>query len=301
MTGKIFNIQKFCVNDGPGIRTTVFFKGCPLKCLWCHNPESQIPKNELLYNSARCIGCGNCVKICNQNAHKIGSGAHTYIRENCINCGKCSEICYSHAIENAGKEVSVTDVIEAVMQDKAFYDTSGGGITLSGGEPLMQYEFALELLKSAKEKGIHTCIETCGFTTKEKITKISQFADIFLFDYKLTDDALHKKYTGVGNKIILDNLFSIDKLNSKIILRCPIIPDINNNMYHFEGIAHTANSLSNIICIDIEPYHSLGDIKYKNLDMNEAQQFRVPQITEVDEWLKTIQSLTKVKVKKSTE
>ena len=165
----------------------------------------------------------------------------------------------------------------------------------------MQYEFALELLKSAKEKGIHTCIETCGFTTKEKITKISQFADIFLFDYKLTDDALHKKYTGVGNKIILDNLFSIDKLNSKIILRCPIIPDINNNMYHFEGIAHTANSLSNIICIDIEPYHSLGDIKYKNLDMNEAQQFRVPQITEVDEWLKTIQSLTKVKVKKSTE
>lgn len=251
--GIIFNIQKFCVNDGPGIRTTVFFKGCPLRCRWCHNPESQSCEQETMFENEMC-----------------------------------------------GKQMTVQEVLGEVLKDKIFYENSGGGLTLSGGEPLMQFDFAYELLKEAKKENVHTCIETCGFCQKVKILKIAEVTDIFLFDWKISDNKLHKEYIGTDNDVILENLKEIDSLNSKIILRCPIIPKVNDTEDHFNGIAKVANSLKNILAIEIEPYHSLGSNKYKKLGLSpENHILEVPTESETEEWIKKIQRYTKINVKKA--
>ena len=299
MKGIVFNIQKFCVNDGPGIRTTVFLKGCPLHCKWCHNPESHSCKAELLYDLEKCVGCGRCGDVCPQSAHTF-EGIHKIDRKKCISCGVCADECDINALEFAGKEMSVQEVLAVVLKDKVFYDNSGGGLTLSGGEPLMQFDFAYELLKQAKQSGIHTCIETCGFAKTENILKIAKSTDIFLYDWKLTDEKLHEKYTGVSNIQILDNLRAIDSANVKIILRCPIIPGINDTEEHFGGIAGVANSLKNILAVEIEPYHSLGNGKYNKLGKTEKiQNFQQPTGQQVEEWIVQIQKHTEIIVKKA--
>ncbi len=297
--GVVFNIQKFCINDGPGIRTTVFLKGCPLKCKWCHNPESHLLQSELLYDDEKCVGCGRCGVVCPENAHTF-AGVHQLDREKCISCGACSNACGVGALELAGKEMGVQEVLDEVMKDKVFYSNSGGGLTLSGGEPLMQFDFAYEILKKAKRNDIHTCIETCGFAKTEDILKLAEFTDIFLYDWKLTNDNLHKEYTGVSNRQILDNLKAIDAVGSKIILRCPIIPNVNDTEEHFLGIAGVANSLENILTIEIEPYHSLGNNKHKKLGKTEKiQTFLQPTEQQVEEWIAQIQKQTGVVVKKA--
>lgn len=296
--GLIFNIQKFCINDGPGIRTTVFFKGCPLNCKWCHNPESNLCKPQIMYNSEKCVRCGLCDVICPQGAHNF-EDVHRIDRKKCISCGKCAEKCPHGAVELVGKEYSVQEVLEEVLKDKVFYDTSGGGLTLSGGEPLMQFDFAYQLLRKAKECGIHTCIETCGFVKTEDILKIAEVTDIFLFDWKLSNDNQHMKYTGKSNVIILENLKAIDLAGSKIILRCPIIPGVNNTTDHFEGIANIANSLKNVVVIEIEPYHSLGNNKRKKLGQEEYCGFSNPAQQEIDEWITQIRNITKITVRKA--
>ncbi|MBR4073303.1 MAG: glycyl-radical enzyme activating protein [Clostridia bacterium] len=298
MKGLIFNIQKFCINDGPGIRTTVFLKGCPLRCEWCHNPESHRMACELSYAASDCIGCGECFAVCKQKAH-IFDGAHTLDRNKCILCGECAEKCYVKALEFIGKEKTVDEVMAEVIKDKTFYDNSGGGLTVSGGEPLMQFQFVYELLKTAKEKGIHTCIETSGFTEREKILKIAEFTDIFLYDWKITDAQLHKKYTGVSNTQILDNVKALDSLGAKIILRCPIIPAVNDTEEHLNGIAALANSLENILGIEIEPYHSLGNNKYQRLEKSRVKTFEMPEEEEILYWIEKIKGETKVTVKKA--
>ena len=297
--GLVFNIQKFCINDGPGIRTTVFFKGCPLRCKWCHTPESKSCKPQILFDAKKCVLCGACGLVCPQGAHKFEDG-HKIDREKCISCGICVEKCCYDALELVGKEFSVQEVLAEILKDKVFYDNSGGGLTLSGGEPLMQFDFVYELLKEAKQNGIHTCVETCGFAKTEDILQIAEFTDIFLFDWKLSNDSLHKEYTGVSNEAILKNLKAIDSAGSQIILRCPIIPEVNDTEEHFFGIANTANSLKNIIAIEIEPYHSLGNNKLKKLDMEEQiKDFRVPDSQEIDGWIKQIQDRTKITVKRA--
>ena len=263
--GTIFNIQKFSVNDGPGIRTTVFMKGCPLNCLWCHNPESKMAKPELMYSAGKCISCMACVKACPLGCHKITESGHVFDRSACIACGKCAETCYSDALSLAGEVKTVDEVITEVMKDKVFYENSGGGMTLSGGEPLMQIDFTLALLKAAKENGLHTCIETCGFTKAENIEKIAPYIDIFLYDFKESDPKRHKEYTGVSNELILSNLKLLDSLGCKSVLRCPIIPGLNDRDEHFKAIADTANALENVLEINIEPYHPLGKDKAKSL------------------------------------
>lgn len=297
--GMVFNIQKFCLQDGPGIRTTVFLKGCPLHCAWCHNPESHFEKSIVLYDREKCVACGRCGETCQNRAH-VFEIEHTIDREKCISCGACVEVCGYDALELAGKEMTVDEVILEVLKDRAFYENSGGGLTLSGGEPLLQFDFSYELLRQARLNGINTCVETCGFASTEKIIKIAEVTDFFLYDWKLTDDRLHKEYTGVSNSLILKNLQMIDSLGAKIVLRCPIIPEINDTEQHFEGIARVANSLKNILRVEVEPYHSLGNEKYRKIGLSkDPKGFKLPDSAQIENWINRIQQQTNVEVKKA--
>lgn len=275
MNGTIFNIQRFCINDGPGIRTTVFLKGCPLKCIWCHNPESQAREPKIMFYKDKCTKCGSCVNVTVNDSDFV-----------CINDAK--EIC--------GKEISSDEVIKEVLKDEIFYQNSGGGITISGGEPFYQFDFSLELVKKAKENGLHTAIETCGFVKNSNLKKIAEFVDLFLYDYKETNSEKHKNFTGVDNTVIIDNLSFLNNINKDVILRCPIIKGCNDRREHFEGIAEIANRYKNILHIEIEPYHSLGEDKYSALGKN-VQKFSVANEEEKKEYLLSVQKNSFKKVK----
>lgn len=294
--GIIFNIQKFCTGDGPGIRTTVFLKGCPLDCVWCHNPESKSTLPELSYIVELCVQCGRCAALCPNGCHLFEGNAHLFRCNACVACGNCiAPMC--SAMTLIGREVSVNDVIDEVLKDKRFYDHSGGGLTLSGGEPMLQFDFTYALLQAAKQQGLHVCLGTCGFAATSHIRQIASLVDIFLFDYKLTDAELHKQYTGVDNRLILDNLRLLDIIGSKVILCCPIIPGLNDTSTHFQGIVDTANRLKNVVEIQVEPYHSLGEHKAKNV----GRDYQMPIVASlekqtIDRWIATIQSGTTIPV-----
>ena len=275
MQGTIFNIQRFCVNDGPGIRTTVFLKGCPLSCVWCHNPESQRFEPEILFYKDKCTGCGRCRGI---------------------TAADKDFVCFNGAKEICGKTVTADEVTAEVLKDKPFYENSGGGVTLSGGEPLAQYDFSLELLQKAKENGIHTAVETCGYAERSKILEIAKYIDLFLFDCKETDPELHKEYTGFDNKVILENLKALSDAGSKIILRCPIIPGFNDRAEHFKRISETANKFSGIEHIEIEPFHPLGESKYSALGRKYAN-IKTPDTETVNNWIEKIKLGTEKMVK----
>lgn len=284
MAGCIFNIQRFSIHDGPGIRTNVFLKGCPLNCLWCHNPEGLSPKPQIKYSPEKCIGCGECLKVCAPKGHKLENGMHTLEFSACISCMQCAETCPAGAVERDGEEKNAEDIINTVLRDKNFYEKSGGGMTLSGGEPLYQGEFALELLKMAKAEGIHTAIETCGMTSSETMKSVAPYVDLFLYDYKATGEEEHKRLTGASQKQILANLDLLEELGANVILRCPIIPDINDNDTHYKGIAEIANKHKNINEINIMPYHSLGNSKRRKLGLEpvyEAETMKVARAKEI--------------------
>ena len=266
-TGTVFNIQKFCINDGPGIRTTVFLKGCMLDCKWCHNPESKQRAPQILLHADKCIGCGECAKVCRRGLHSFADGAHLFERNACIGCGECAEVCVG-ALELCGYEKTVDEVMAEVIKDAAFYKNSGGGMTLSGGEPFMQHEFALELLKSAKERGLHTCIETCGYVDSKILEKFIPYVDMFLWDIKETDDERHKQYTGVSNAKILSNLALLNEKGASVVLRCPLIPGYNLRDEHLYAIGELAESLGCVTRVDVEPYHPLGASKSQALGID---------------------------------
>lgn len=298
--GIVFNIQKFSLNDGPGIRTTVFMKGCPLRCIWCHNPESNAFVREIMYNEQKCVGCMKCASVCPEELHVFKNGRHIFKRDNCILCGKCEDICPASVLEIAGKDMSVDEVVSEVMKDKTFYETSNGGVTLSGGEPMAQFEFSLELMKAFKENGLHTAMETCGFAKEEHYRAIAPYTDLFLYDYKVTGSEKHKEYTDVDNKLILSNLKLLDSLGKSIILRCPIIPSINDTAEHFVSIANLANELKNIIEINIEPYHPLGSGKAKSLGRDYLlDDLTFPEEETVKKWIETVSEKTGITVKKA--
>lgn len=267
ISGMVFDIKKFAIHDGPGIRTTVFWKGCPLRCLWCHNPESQKLETEISFMPDKCIGCGWCFEACPNNCHRMENDRRIFDRSNCTACGKCAEKCYAQAIEIIGRETNVSEVIAEVMKDKAFYDNSGGGMTISGGEPMMQFKFTKALLKEAKKNGLHTCLDTCGYTQFEKYEEILKNVDIFLYDLKDTDPARHKKYTGVKLDLILENLQKLDDAGAKTYLRCPIIPGVNADKEHMKGIAAITAKLKNLQEIDLMTYHPLGESKQERLGL----------------------------------
>lgn len=295
--GLVFNIQRFSINDGPGIRTTVFLKGCPLECKWCHNPESQKLKPELLYIKESCVGCGKCEAVCKNGVH-IFDGEHRVLRDKCIACGKCEDICSINALEIAGKYVDADFVIQEALRDKLFYDTSGGGITLSGGEPFLQFDFMLEILRLAKKNGLHTCIETCGFTDREKIIEAGDYTDIFLYDWKISNPELHREYTGVSNERISENLNALNDISANVILRCPVIPGVNDNINHFKGIAHIANSFCCVKGIDVSPYHELGLSKLERLGRTKTESFSVPEKDEAESYILKLRELTDIPVKR---
>lgn len=262
--GKILKIQRFCTDDGDGIRTTVFFKGCPLRCVWCHNPESQKKESQIGFDPSRCVSCGRCVSVCENGCHVI-AGGRIFHRELCDGCGKCvSPVC--EALELFGYEAEAEEIMDTVTRDKEFYASSGGGLTLSGGEPLAQWQFALEILTLAKANGINTAIETCGYGSSAAIDALLPYVDTFLYDIKETDDARHRELTGVSNALILENLRCLSERGARIVLRCPIIPDLNDRDGHFAAIGKLAE-LDGVIRVEVEPYHSFGEGKYGRLDM----------------------------------
>ena len=298
--GTVFNIQKFSINDGPGIRTAVFLKGCPLKCLWCHNPESLSPRREVFYRADLCAHCLVCATRCPQGCHRLAEGGHRFTREGCSSCGTCAAACPTGALEAVGQEMTPEEVIREVLRDEVFYRTSGGGITVSGGEPLYQLPFTLAILRLAKEKGLHTCLETCGFAPWESIKEIAPYVDLFLYDYTETDPDLHRAYTGAPQERILENLKGLGDLGASIILRCPIIPGKNDRPDHFEGIGRWASAIPTVKEVQVEPYHPLGEGKARLLGKEPSLvQREFPGEDEVKAWIQNIQKHTDKPVKQA--
>lgn len=293
LKGLVFDIQRFSIHDGPGIRTTVFLKGCPLSCLWCHNPESQDAKPEIFFTASKCIGCLFCVRMCERRGHRFEHGKHIFDRSRCIRCGGCTKECYPQALEIAGKTMSAEEVMTEVLKDRAFYETSGGGMTLSGGEPLMQFEFTREILKAAKAAGLSTCLETCGYASRERVMAVAPLTDLFLYDVKETDAAKHREYTGVPNDRILANLSALSAAGARIVLRCAIVPELNDRPDHFATLAGLAESLSGVQAVDVLPYHPLATSKSQRLGKApRLSDVQTPSDEKVRGWLDSIRGGT---------
>lgn len=270
-TGLVFNIQRFTLHDGPGIRTMVFLKGCPLRCQWCSNPESQNTMLELAFNQGKCIGleeCDLCINGCPKNAIYQQGEKISINRDVCNNCRECSNLCPSQALSIFGEYMTVEDVLKKVEEDSAFYARSEGGLTLSGGEPLMQHEFAGELLREAKSRGLDTAIETCGFAPWENMQMVFQYANTIFYDIKCIDAEKHLIYTGVDNRIILENFkraaAQFSQSSSIIIVRTPVIPGFNNDKEDIQAIVDFLKPFRNIK-YQLLPYHSFGEVKYNYL------------------------------------
>lgn len=299
-SGLVFDIKKFAIHDGPGIRTTVFLKGCPLHCLWCHNPESQEKAAEIFFTPHKCIGCGYCVKVCPTHSHRFTEKEHLFNRDTCRRCGLCTEQCYAQALETAGKEMSVDEVLAEVLKDKPFYDTSLGGMTISGGEPMAQFAFTRDLLQAAKQAGLHNCLDTCGFTAYEHYRQIKDDVDLFLYDIKETDSAKHREFTGVDNRLILENLHQLDSAGAASIIRCPIVPGYNDREDHFANIGKLAQSLQHVQEITIHPYHPLGKSKNERLGKSfTLATLSFPDDTLVNQWIAAIERHTAIPVKRA--
>ena len=291
--GRVFNVQRFSIHDGPGIRTTIFLKGCPLRCLWCHNPEGMSALPSVSFLPEKCMACGECVRICEHSAHQFeasgtagGAVTHLYNREACEKCGNCTEFCDSGGLEFVGRPMTVDDVMKEVNQDKPFYAKSGGGMTISGGEPLVQIDFTLALLRAAREQEIHRCVETSGFASWERFKPLLPLVDLFLYDWKETDDQRHRDFTGQSNVVILENLRSLHAVGASVQLQCPIVPGFNNRLDHFEGIAALAQSLPNLKGVQLLPYHPLGESKLKRFGLSAAADMpRQPlDATQLEHW-----------------
>ncbi len=261
VTGRVFDIQRFSIHDGPGIRTTVFLKGCVLRCVWCHNPEGIAPDTELSFIPEKCIGCGYCFRVCPHSAHELSGDTHQLARNRCVVCGACTEECYAGALELVGKLRSVREVLDVVLRDQPFYETSHGGLTISGGEPLVQIAFTEALLKAAKEESLHCCLETCGYAAPETLSRIADLVDLFLFDLKEMNEARHIEYTGVSNRPIIANLKALYERGARIRLRVPVIPGYNDRPDNFEAVAALVAELPNLEGVELMPYHPLGEDK----------------------------------------
>ena len=262
----IFDIKRYAINDGPGIRVVVFFKGCNLHCAWCHNPESISARAEKMYAPAKCIKCGTCVEACPENAITLTPDGIITDAELCKLCGKCAEVCPTKAIEMSGKSITVNEIMEVIEKERIFFDQSGGGVTFSGGEPLVHTKMLIELLDECGKRGIHRAVDTAGNVNTETLLEVARRTDLFLYDLKMMDSALHKKWIGAGNEKILHNLKALSKANSNIIIRIPLIGGLNDTT---ENIELTAKFIAELEGdkkeVHLLPYHNIAQNKYSKL------------------------------------
>jgi len=265
-SGTIFDIKCYAINDGPGIRTAVFFKGCPLRCSWCHNPEGQELRPQMMFRANRCQGFKDCLQACPQEAISWVDGSITNW-EACDGCGKCAEVCVTGGREMVGRVVEVQDLMAEIERDMVFYNQSGGGVTFTGGEPLMQREFLRTLLACCKTSGIHTTVDTSGYATWEGLESIYPLTDLFLYDLKFADETRHRQYTSVSNNLILENLQKLSARKANILVRIPLIPGINDDDENIHSSATFLKRLPYLAGVELMPYHEIGLAKYQALGM----------------------------------
>ena len=267
ITGQVFNIQHFSTEDGPGVRTTVFLQGCPLRCAWCANPETQKSVRQLAHRAALCVKCGCCVRSCPRGALGVRDGRIGIDREKCAACGTCVAACPSHAMFFYGERRDLDGVWAEVLRDKGYYETSGGGVTCSGGECMLQPDFVGGLFRRCREAGIHTALDTCGQFPPEHIARVLPFTDLVLYDVKTLDSEAHRRFTGVGNELILENLKRILAYPATVYIRIPVIPGYNDAPEDLRATARFVKALDPALHVDLLPYHRFGRAKYEMLDL----------------------------------
>lgn len=288
--GLIFNVQHYSLHDGDGIRTVVFFKGCPLRCAWCSNPESQSDKQELLYRFARCISCGTCLKTCEKKALRLFDERKVQIeRSLCDGCGKCESLCGTEAITLVGKWMTASELYQEINADRAFYEASKGGVTFSGGEPLMQHEFLKNIVIMCRENGISTVVETCGCVDQKAFEAVADYVDEFYYDVKLMDPQKHKAYTGRSNEWILGNLNYLIKKGKDVFVRIPLLPGVNDGE---ENLRETGRYLKSIGAVHVQllPYHAYGASKYETIGKTYRFESHTPDETEMQRACEILES-----------
>jgi pyruvate formate lyase activating enzyme len=283
--GHVFSVQRYSIHDGPGIRTSVFLKGCPLSCTWCHNPESRDSEPEIWMLQGHCIRCGSCLTVCPQQEEitaRNGDQDSTRVEDAlseppvldsklCIRCGSCVEVCPSGARQQVGRKVTVPELLEEILRDRPFFDQSGGGVTFSGGEPLAQYEFLKVMLHASRARGLHTAVDTCGYAPQEHLLKLVATTDLFLYDLKLMDDRRHRDQTGVSVQPILDNLIALDATGAEIWIRLPLVPAINDDRENLTAVARFVSDLDHTRRVHLLPYHAAGAEKQARLGRADTQ------------------------------
>ncbi len=282
MTGMVFNIQRFSLHDGPGIRTTVFLKGCPLRCLWCHNPEGWTAAPQVRLAHTLCTLCGRCAAACTHGGHTVNTDGHKLALAACVRCGACIDACLAGALEMTGQEMSVDDVIAIVERDLPFYRTSGGGITLSGGEPLAQYAFTAELLQRARAQALHTAMETTLYADWTRIEALAPCVDLWLVDLKHIDPARHRELTGVDNTGILDNITRLSQVGWDARLRVPFVPGVNTEPDFLDALEAFVTALPRPIPVEFMLYHRLGASKWSGLGEENPLPDSIPAATRED-------------------
>ena len=277
LSGTLFDVQRFAVHDGPGIRTTVFLKGCNNRCAWCHNPESLLVQPQIEFYPTRCIGCGKCFSACPNGAHQLREGIHVIDRKRCTRCGTCAESCYATALVKKGYNATVEEVMQQILEDKPYYLQSGGGVTLSGGEPLLQPDFAAELLRRCKEEGLHTAIETAGNVPESALNMVLPYTDLILYDVKGFSPSIYQWHIHGDRERIFHNLFRIgETFSGALAVRTPVIGTVNDTEEEIGNIARMVQPLKPLVYYQLMPYHSLGKAKYDALNEHFEESYTTP-------------------------